>query len=59
MLAMYEDFQQKNHFAKLTKLMHERSQLPIASYKDELVEAVRRNPVVVLAGMLRLQRPFV
>jgi HrpA-like RNA helicase len=50
MLAMYEDFQQKKSFRTMAKMQADRQQLPIASFRDTIVEAVRDNPVVVLAG---------
>nr|XP_033810387.1 probable ATP-dependent RNA helicase DHX34 isoform X1 [Geotrypetes seraphini] len=44
------DFTQKQGFAKLAKLQRERSGLPIAQYRDKIVEMVREHHVVVVAG---------
>ncbi|XP_074021274.1 probable ATP-dependent RNA helicase DHX34 [Numenius arquata] len=46
----YLDFTQKQSFAKLAKLHRERAALPIAQYRERLLEAVAQNQVVVVAG---------
>ncbi|XP_067412662.1 LOW QUALITY PROTEIN: probable ATP-dependent RNA helicase DHX34 [Emydura macquarii macquarii] len=49
-LLHYLDFTQKQSFAKLVKLQRERAALPIAQYRDRLLQAVAQNQVVVVAG---------
>ncbi|XP_054039855.1 probable ATP-dependent RNA helicase DHX34 isoform X1 [Rissa tridactyla] len=46
----YLDFTQKQSFAKLAKLHRERAALPIAQYRQRLLDAVAGNQVVVVAG---------
>ncbi|NXG84152.1 DHX34 helicase, partial [Stercorarius parasiticus] len=46
----YLDFTQKQSFAKLAKLHRERAALPIAQYRQRLLDAVASNQVVVVAG---------
>ncbi|KAK3234500.1 hypothetical protein CYMTET_55256 [Cymbomonas tetramitiformis] len=50
MLVMYEDFMQKRSFSKLVQLAKDKARLPIANFMEEIVDAVRGNPVVVIAG---------
>ncbi|CAB3383855.1 Hypothetical predicted protein [Cloeon dipterum] len=47
---MYLDFKQKEKFKKLKTLRGNQATLPVAHYKKEIVEAVRENAVVVIAG---------
>ncbi|XP_074872260.1 putative ATP-dependent RNA helicase DHX34 isoform X2 [Carettochelys insculpta] len=49
-LLHFLDFAQKQSFAKLAKLQRERAALPIAQYRDRLLQAVAQNQVVVVAG---------
>ncbi|XP_038065791.1 probable ATP-dependent RNA helicase DHX34 isoform X2 [Patiria miniata] len=49
-LLYYVDFSQKQQFAKLSKLLHDRANLPIARYQDMIVQATRANQVVIVAG---------
>uniref|UniRef100_A0A8B9GA92 DExH-box helicase 34 n=1 Tax=Amazona collaria TaxID=241587 RepID=A0A8B9GA92_9PSIT len=49
-LLHYLDFTQKRSFSKLLKLHRERAALPIAQYRERLLAAVARHPVVVVAG---------
>ncbi|CAL8468067.1 g7606 [Coccomyxa elongata] len=49
-LPVYEDFYQKRQLQKLRKLLQDRAALPIAAYEATIVEAVRANPAVVVAG---------
>lgn len=49
-LPIFEDFLQARSFAKLVKLAKDKSNLPIAAYADDIVEALRHNQAVVLAG---------
>lgn len=49
-LPLYEDFHQKRQLQKLRKLLQDKAALPIAAYETRIVEAVRANPAVVVAG---------
>lgn len=46
----YLDFKQKERFQKIKKLRKFQSNLPIAAYKNEIVEAVKNETIVILAG---------
>ncbi|XP_078482646.1 putative ATP-dependent RNA helicase DHX34 isoform X1 [Ciona intestinalis] len=46
----YLDFCQKQSFQKLKKLKTEQSNLPIAQYRDRIIEAVKSSQVVIVAG---------
>lgn len=46
----YLEFKQKEKFTKLKKLRKSQANLPVAKYKDEIVEAVKENQVVIIAG---------
>ncbi|XP_006815471.1 putative ATP-dependent RNA helicase DHX34 [Saccoglossus kowalevskii] len=49
-LLHYVDFCQKQQFNKLSKLRRDQGNLPIAQYKDKIINAVRANQVIVVAG---------
>ncbi|XP_041090388.1 probable ATP-dependent RNA helicase DHX34 isoform X3 [Polyodon spathula] len=49
-LLHFIDFTQKQSFGKLAKLKKEQRNLPIFQYRDKIVDMVRANPVVVVAG---------
>ncbi|XP_057684908.1 probable ATP-dependent RNA helicase DHX34 [Corythoichthys intestinalis] len=49
-LLHYLDFSQRQSFGKLAKLQREQKNLPIYQYRERVVELVRQNPVVVVAG---------
>uniref|UniRef100_A0A8C7IKV3 DEAH (Asp-Glu-Ala-His) box polypeptide 34 n=1 Tax=Oncorhynchus kisutch TaxID=8019 RepID=A0A8C7IKV3_ONCKI len=49
-LLHFLDFSQRQSFGKLAKLRTEQKALPIFQYRDRIVELVRANPVVVVAG---------
>ncbi|KAM4567081.1 putative ATP-dependent RNA helicase DHX34 [Odontesthes bonariensis] len=49
-LLHFLDFSQKQSFGKLAKLRRDQKNLPIFQYRDRIVELVRLNPVVVVAG---------
>ncbi|XP_033630988.1 probable ATP-dependent RNA helicase DHX34 isoform X1 [Asterias rubens] len=49
-LLYYMDFCQKQQFTKLAKLLHDKANLPIARYQDMIVDAVRANQTVIVAG---------
>ncbi|XP_052902856.1 probable ATP-dependent RNA helicase DHX34 [Anopheles moucheti] len=46
----YLDFRQREKFSKLRKLRQAQANLPVAKHREEIVEAVRNERVVVLAG---------
>ncbi|KAF0292031.1 putative ATP-dependent RNA helicase DHX34 [Amphibalanus amphitrite] len=49
-LAAYLHFLQKQKFAKLKKLREAQRNLPIYQHREEILSAVRDNPVVIVAG---------
>ncbi|CAG0891967.1 unnamed protein product [Darwinula stevensoni] len=49
-LHLYLDFSQKEKFLQLKKLRQAQANLPIAAFRDEIVETVKENPVVIVAG---------
>lgn len=49
-LLHFLDFSQRQSFNKLAKLRQEQKNLPIFLYRDRIVELVKANPVVVVAG---------
>lgn len=49
-LLHFLDFTQKQSFCKLVKLQREQKSLPIFHYRDRIVELVRSQRVVVVAG---------
>ncbi|XP_058062479.1 probable ATP-dependent RNA helicase DHX34 [Anopheles bellator] len=46
----YLDFRQREKFTKLRKLRQAQANLPVAKHREEIVEAIRNERVVVLAG---------
>lgn len=46
----YLDFKQKERFQKLKKLRKFQASLPIAAYEKEIVEAVKNESILILAG---------
>lgn len=46
----YLDFKQKERFQKLKKLRNFQASLPIAAYEKEIVEAVKNESILILAG---------
>lgn len=46
----YLDFKQKERFQKIKKLRKFQASLPIAAYEKEIVEAVKNESILVLAG---------
>jgi ATP-dependent RNA helicase DHX34 len=46
----YLDFKQKEKFNRLKKLRRSQANLPVAQYKDQIIDAVRNEQVVILAG---------
>ncbi|XP_060571590.1 probable ATP-dependent RNA helicase DHX34, partial [Ruditapes philippinarum] len=49
-LLHYLDFQQKQKLSKLKKVKADQENLPIFQHKSEIVELVRDNQVVIIAG---------
>ncbi|XP_001604407.2 probable ATP-dependent RNA helicase DHX34 isoform X1 [Nasonia vitripennis] len=49
-VTIYVDFKQKEKFQKLKKLRTEQANLPVAQYRDEIIEAVKTERVVIIAG---------
>uniref|UniRef100_A0A182J6Q0 RNA helicase n=1 Tax=Anopheles atroparvus TaxID=41427 RepID=A0A182J6Q0_ANOAO len=49
-VAHYLDFRQREKFNKLRKLRQAQANLPVAKHREEIVDAVRNERVVVLAG---------
>uniref|UniRef100_H2ZFU6 RNA helicase n=1 Tax=Ciona savignyi TaxID=51511 RepID=H2ZFU6_CIOSA len=46
----YLDFGQKQSFSKLKKLKSEQANLPIANFKEKIVQSVKESQVVIIAG---------
>ncbi|XP_029667898.1 probable ATP-dependent RNA helicase DHX34 isoform X2 [Formica exsecta] len=49
-IVLYLDFKQKEKFSKLKKLRDTQANLPVAQYKDEIIETVKKEKVVIIAG---------
>lgn len=49
-IVLYLDFKQKEKFGKLRKLRDMQTNLPVARYKEEIIETIRREKVVIIAG---------
>ena len=49
-LLHYVDFLQKQKFARLVKVKHDQQKLPIFEHRQEIVDAIARHQVVVVAG---------
>ena len=49
-LATYIDFLQKDKFSKLKKLRKNQANLPIAEYRQEILDSVEKNQVTIIAG---------
>ncbi|XP_011135591.1 probable ATP-dependent RNA helicase DHX34 [Harpegnathos saltator] len=49
-VVLYLDFKQKEKFNKLKKLRDMQANLPVAQYKDKIIEMVKREKVVIIAG---------
>lgn len=46
----YLDFKQKERFQKIKKLRKFQANLPIAAYRDQIVDAVKNESILILAG---------
>ena len=51
-LSLYIDFLQKEKFNKLKKLRQSQGNLPIAEYRQEILNTLEKNQVVIIAGIL-------
>ncbi|KAG7203421.1 hypothetical protein KM043_013488 [Ampulex compressa] len=49
-VILYLDFKQKEKFTKLKKLREAQANLPVAQYKEQIIEAVKTERVVIIAG---------
>ncbi|GJQ79871.1 hypothetical protein Trydic_g18319 [Trypoxylus dichotomus] len=49
-IRVYQDFQQKTKFAKLKKLRKAQNDLPIAMYRNEIIEKLKCCRVMLIAG---------
>ena len=49
-LGSFIDFLQKDKFAKLKKLRQNQANLPIAEYRQEILESLEKNQVIIIAG---------
>lgn len=49
-IVLYLDFKQKEKFNKLRKLREAQANLPVAQYKDEIIETVKKEKVIIIAG---------
>lgn len=50
LMFLLQDFYQKRQLAKMKALAADRAALPMAAYESTVVEAVRNNPAIVIAG---------
>lgn len=49
-ILLYLDFKQKEKFGKLKKLRDTQANLPVARYKEEIIEIVKIEKVIIVAG---------
>ena len=49
-LGSFIDFLQKDKFTKLKKLRQSQANLPIAEYRQEILETLEKNQVIIIAG---------
>ncbi|XP_025264487.1 probable ATP-dependent RNA helicase DHX34 [Camponotus floridanus] len=49
-IVLYLDFKQKEKLSKLRKLRDTQANLPVARYKDEIIETVKKEKVIIIAG---------
>ncbi|KAL1454020.1 hypothetical protein WDU94_010315, partial [Cyamophila willieti] len=50
LLRTYLDFKQKEKFATLTKIRDSQQSLPVAQYKQEIVDTIKNERIVIIAG---------
>ncbi|OAD52775.1 putative ATP-dependent RNA helicase DHX34 [Eufriesea mexicana] len=49
-IILYLDFKQKEKFVKLKKLRESQANLPVYQYKHQIIETVKNEQVVIIAG---------
>ena len=49
-VMIYIDYKQKEKFQKLKKVRNDQANLPVAQFRNEIVDAVRNERVVIIAG---------
>ncbi|XP_071561060.1 probable ATP-dependent RNA helicase DHX34 isoform X3 [Temnothorax nylanderi] len=49
-ILLYLDFKQKEKFGKLKRLRDAQANLPVARYKEEIIEMVKMEKVIIVAG---------
>lgn len=49
-ILLYLDFKQKKKFGKLKKLRDTQANLPVARYKEEIIETIKTEKVMIVAG---------
>lgn len=49
-ILLYLDFKQKEKFGKLKKLRDAQANLPVARYKEEIIEMIKMEKVIIVAG---------
>ncbi|KAL0125435.1 hypothetical protein PUN28_004512 [Cardiocondyla obscurior] len=49
-ILLYLDFKQKEKFAKLKRLRDTQTNLPVARYREEIIEMIKMEKVVIIAG---------
>ncbi|XP_043272720.1 probable ATP-dependent RNA helicase DHX34 isoform X2 [Venturia canescens] len=49
-ILLYLDFKQKEKFNRLKKLRADQANLPVAQYKNEIIQAVKEKSVIIIAG---------
>lgn len=49
-ILLYLDFKQKEKFSKLKKLRDTQANLPVARYKEEIIDMIKTERVIIVAG---------
>lgn len=49
-IHLYENYNQRKKFEKLFKIQRDRANLPIAKYKDQIINTIASNNIVIIAG---------
>ncbi|XP_018399875.1 PREDICTED: probable ATP-dependent RNA helicase DHX34 [Cyphomyrmex costatus] len=49
-ILLYLDFKQKEKFAKLKRLRDTQANLPVARYKEKIIEMIKTEKVIIVAG---------
>ncbi|XP_066590433.1 probable ATP-dependent RNA helicase DHX34 [Prorops nasuta] len=50
LIIFYLDFKQKESFSKLKKLREQQTSLPVYAYKEEIINTIKTERVVIIAG---------